>query len=29
MEKLQIVDTLVLTKDIIEKNQHPLMQFVR
>ena len=29
MEKLQIVTTLVLTKDIIEKNQHPLMQFVR
>ena len=29
MEKLQFVTTLVLTKDIIEKNQHPLMQFVR
>ena len=29
MEKFQFVDTLVLTKDIIEKNQHPLMQFVR
>jgi len=29
LQKFQFVDTLVLTKDIIEKNTHPLMKYVK
>ena len=29
LEKFQFVDTLVLTKDVIENNTHPLMKFVK
>ena len=29
MAKFQFVDTLVLTKDVIENNTHPLMKFVK
>ena len=29
LAKFQFVDTLVLTKDVIEKNSHPLMKYVK
>ena len=29
LEKFQFVDTLVLTKDVIESNRHPLMKYVK